>query len=303
MYSAKEFVIWALSHAKRENYLETAKLPVPVSKVGTEPWHYLFGSVRVRTTKAAIESYWKNHYSQKGWPREQYDGYTNGWRETDYATDCEGLLDAWLTYECGQKTDINADMNYKQWCTDVCGIGATERPYVVGEALFSVNSKGKATHIGWICGCDETGEPLAVEARGIAYGVVVTRMRQRAWTHRGLMTKMFSYDEANESEEKPMAQTIFEKTSPMKTGDAFKKMQAALNAAGYTDAKGRRLEEDGKWGTNSQAAFDKLTAAHAPAAPKEDKPAEGVKPVNESAVYLTSEDGKYELKLTITEAK
>ena len=300
MYNVIDFVIWALRHAKFESFLEYSSLPASIHQCCREPWHYLFGSVRVRTTKAAIESYWKNHYcKQSGWTRDMYNTYTYGWRDTDYATDCQGLLDAYLTYECGEKTDVNADMNYKQWSTDVCKITDTDRPYVIGEALFCVNSSGKATHVGWICGTDVNGEPLAVEARGLVYGVVVTRVNKRAWTHRGLMTRKCNYNDNQndtESEVTSMA-TKFEVTSPMSRGDNYKTMQAALNANGYTDAKGRKLTEDGKWGENSQAAFDKLLAAHMAAdKPKEDKPA------NESAAYIiASEDGGHKLRITVEE--
>ena len=95
-----------------------------------------------------------------------------------------------------------------------------------------------------------------VEARGLNYGVVVTRLEGRAWTHRGLMTKKFDY-----KEEQPMA-TKFEVIKPMLKGDGVEAMQKALNANGYTDDKGNALEEDGKWGSKSQAAFRKLLEAH-----------------------------------------
>ena len=49
-------------------------------------------------------------------------------------------------------------------------------------------------HVGWVCGFDEDGEPLVVEARGLYFGVVVTRMGSERWTHRGLMTVKFDYD-------------------------------------------------------------------------------------------------------------
>lgn len=37
----------------------------------------------------------------------------------------------------------------------------------------------------------------------------------------------------------------------MKIGAPYLAMQKALNAAGYTDATGKVLVEDGKWGTKS----------------------------------------------------
>ena len=56
--------------------------------------------------------------------------------------------------------------------------------------------------------------------------------------------------------------TKFEVIKPMLKGDGVKVMQNALNVNGYTDDNGNALEEDGKWGSKSQAAFRKLLEAH-----------------------------------------
>ncbi len=257
MYNVNGFIKWALLHVKPDTVPAKAVLPVPVKDCGAEPWRYLFGTVRARTTRDKLEERWKNYYRSHGWTRAQYDAATKGWKSTDYATDCQGLLDAYLTYERGEKTDINAHMNYTNWCMKKGKIADIERPYTIGEAVFMQSATtGKMNHVGWICGFDVDGEPLVIEARGLAYGVVVTRFESRPWTHRGLMTRKFNY----ESEENSM--TKFELTSPMRTGKAYKAMQKALNAAGYTDANGKKLSEDGKWGAKSQAAFNELLKAH-----------------------------------------
>lgn len=236
MYNVHDFIVWAKS------------------VVGI--WQYLFGSVRVKTDQATLDRYYEKHY-YKQMTRAQYDAITASWDREGYATDCQGLLDAYLTYERGEKTDINADTNYKCWCEDKGKIGAINRPYVIGEALFMARSDGTMHHVGWVCGFGDDGDPLVVEARGIAYGVVITKLSKRPWSHRGLMTKKFDY------QEKPMEKIKFEKVTPMHQGEAYLKMQQALNAAGYTDADGKKLDEDGKWGRCSQAAFDALIADYA----------------------------------------
>lgn len=237
MYKVKDFIPWALSHAKGH----------------TQPWHYLFGSVRVQTTKATLDRYYENHYATQ-MTRARFDELTADWLPTDYATDCQGLCDAYLTYECGEQTDINADMTYRLWCTDKGKIDDINRGYVIGEAVFMCNSAGKMKHIGWVCGFDGS-EPLIVEAKGIAYGVVVTRFYDGNWTHRGLMTKKFDYTEENMID--------FNQTSPMQQGMTFAKMQDVLNDCGYTDYEGKPLEADGKWGKRSKSAFAKLIADYA----------------------------------------
>lgn len=257
MTNVLDFIRWALTHVNPNTVPSGAVLANgTATNVGTEPWHYLYGSVRTNTTATRIAERWKNYYSSHGWSREAYDNATAEMQPEDYATDCQGLLDAYLTFVQGEKTDVNADYNYRKWCTGKGKTSEVERPYELGEALFMANSGGKMKHIGWICGLDVDGEPLVVEARGLNYGVVVTRLEDRAWTHRGLMTKKFDYQE-----DKPMA-IKFEVIKPMLKGDGVKEMQKALNATGYTDDNGNKLVEDGKWGSKSQAAFRKLLEAH-----------------------------------------
>ena len=257
MTNVLDFIRWALTHVNPNTVPSGAVLANgTATNVGAEPWHYLYGSVRTNTTAARIAERWKNFYSSHGWSREAYDNVTAKMQPDDYATDCQGLLDAYLTYVQGEKTDVNADYNYRKWCTGKGKTSEIERPYELGEAVFMANSGGKMKHVGWICGLDVDGEPLVVEARGLSYGVVVTRLEDRAWTHRGLMTKKFDY-----KEDEPMA-IKFEVIKPMLKGDGVKAMQNALNVNGYTDDNGNKLVEDGKWGSKSQAAFRKLLEAH-----------------------------------------
>ena len=246
MYKVNHFIRWALTHAKG----------------GAEPWNYLFGSVRVKTDANTLDRYYENHYKSQ-MTRERYDQLTADWPRDGYAPDCQGLLDAYLTYECGDQTDSNADMNYRLWCTDKGRIGEITRPWVIGEAVFRMNDAGRMTHVGWICGFREDGEPLVVEARGIAYGVVVTRLSKRDFTHRGLMTAKFDYSAADKpQEEKPMEPIVLKRTSPMMQGDGIRLMQQALNALGYTDDAGRQLDEDGKCGSCTMQAVQRFANAH-----------------------------------------
>ena len=256
MTNVLNFIRWALTHVNPNSVPSGAVLANgTATNVGTEPWHYLYGTVKSKTTAARIEERWRNHYS-KTWTREAYDHATAAMSPDDYATDCQGLLDAYLTYELGEKTDVNADYNYRKWCSEKGKTSEIKRPYEIGEAVFMANSRGKMSHVGWICGFDADGEPLVVEARGLSYGVVITRLEARPWTHRGLMTKKFEYEEDRQME------TKFEVTKPMLRGVGVAAMQRALNANGYTDDNGNELVEDGKWGSKSQAAFRKLLEAH-----------------------------------------
>ena len=266
-YDVIDFIKWGLRHTIRYAAPADADMPLTPDECGIYPTRYLFGTVWKPCTKATLNERFVNHYAKQGYTEEDFDRITSEWSERDYATDCQGLLDAWLTTECNEKTDINAHMNYTDWCTDKGAITDIDRPYVIGEALFvQSKSKGRMTHVGWICGYDSDGTPLVVEARGLRYGVVVTRLDTRPWTHRGIMDKKFKY-----AEEIEMEKIKFEVTSPMLTGDAVQAMQTALSAAGYTDADGKAIAADGMWGKKSQAAFDAMIADYA--APAMDGPA------------------------------
>lgn len=298
MYNVLEFIRWALTHVKRSSIPQGANLALPIEQCGAEEWNYLFGSVKVRTTQQTLDYYYNNHYGpDNGMSRATFDYYTRDWDRNGWATDCQGLCDAWFTHEKNEKTDINANMNYTLWCQEKGKISDIDRPYVIGEALFTMKtSSGKMTHVGWICGFMPDGTPLAVEARGLAYGVVITRVPDRNWTHRGLMKEVFSYDAEPEQpieEDKPVEQIIFERTYPMKKGEPYRMMQAALNACGYTDNNGDMLDEDGKWGDKSQQAFDSLLSRHV--VPQEvPVPVTIVEP---AITTFTSDDGKFMFKI------
>ncbi len=193
------FIRWALTHAKRETIPAGAELPLAVSQCGTDPWEYLYGGIRARTDDETLAFFYNTNYNRQMTP-EQYADLTADWSRTGWATDCQGLLDAFMTYVEGEQTDINVAMNYAYWCTDKGPIDEIDRPYRIGEALFcAAKTTGRMTHIGWVCGFDSDGTPLAIEARGISYGVVVTRMDHRSWTHRGLMTVVFDYPDLPET--------------------------------------------------------------------------------------------------------
>lgn len=249
MRNVIDFIKWALTHIDPdETILEEAELPLPIEACGTEPWHYLYGTVKAHTTRAKIAERWHNYYKTHGWTKERYDRETASFREHDYATDCQGLCDAYLG------TDINADMNFIYWCTDKGTVEDINRPYVIGEAVFHCNTDtGKMTHVGWVCGFDSNGEPLVVEARGLQYGVVVTKFSDRPWTHRGLMTKKFNY----ESEDGTVEQVILKKTVPMMESEAIAQLQTALNALGYDCGTA-----DGKCGKKTMRAVEAFSNAH-----------------------------------------
>ena len=239
-HSVSKFIKWALKRIDPESIPTNANLYLAASSCGATPWEYLYGTIRTSTSNANILSRYNNYYTTY-MNKAQYDEITDDWSRSTYATDCQGLLDAFMTYEESVSTDINAQMNYANWCTSKGEIGSIDREWKIGEAVFIYSSKlKKMGHVGWICGFDENGEPMVVEARGLAFGVVVTRLSDRGWTHRGLMTVMFDYDAAMSADwsgETDSAEELPERSSGLAPRDVWDGSTASSYAGGSGTAE------------------------------------------------------------------
>lgn len=180
------FIKFALSHAKKDSLPKGANVPFAVGDDGE--WKYIWGGLGQLCTQSLLDSKYKRTYS-KEMSREEFDKITKGWVEDKvHVVDCEGLLDAYL------HVDKSANQNYNDFCTEKGLISSIKRPFHIGEAVFN-GTDSKKTHVGWVCGFIK-GDTLVVEARGFKYGVVITKMSERKWKYRGLMTKKFVYDDA-----------------------------------------------------------------------------------------------------------
>ena len=246
MKNAIDFVRFALSHCKRESIPEGAELPLDIEECGTEPWEYLFGTTGNIVTRELLEQRFKCYYSKKGWSGESYRNATESWVLGKVrACDCQGLLDVYIG------TDVNANYCYIAWCSDKGALNEVDRSYQLGEAVFYRNPDGRMSHVGWVCGF-LNGEPLVVEARGIRFGVVVAKLSERPWTHRGLVTRQLIYDENRYDE-----QVVLSVTKPMIQGDAIKNLQRALNSLGYYCGG-----VDGKCGRQTMIGVKEFVEAH-----------------------------------------
>ena len=247
MKNAVDFITFALTHAKRDSIPEGARLPIDIDECGREPWEYLYGTTGNTVTQALLDERYEHFYRKKGWSREAFSNVTENWVALKRrATDCQGLLDSYLG------TDVTANYCYSAWCTERGAIDEIERPFEIGEAVFYMNSEGRMSHVGFICGF-LNGEPLAVEARGIRFGVSVTKLSERPWTHRGLVTVKLSYDK--EYRDEPV---ILKVQTPMIQGDHIMHLQKALNALGYYCGT-----PDGRCGRITMSGVREFASSHA----------------------------------------
>lgn len=251
MEKSLDFIKYALKRAKPESVPGGAVLAIPLEQVGTAasgPWEYLFGTTGKLVTAALLEERFKNYYKKHGWSREVFDEITKDWvKDKKYSTDCEGLLDSFL------KLDVTANYCYSSWCTEKGDIASISREWQYGEAVFR-DQGGQKVHIGWICGF-LGDEPLVVEAKGLRYGVIVTKLSEGSWTHRGLVTKKLDYT-AYEITYR------YELTNPRQKGVEISALQDFLNITGYTDDDGKLLVVDGTYGPKTDQAFKRFLAAH-----------------------------------------
>ena len=227
MQNVLEFIKFALSHADPNTIPKNAELPYPVGDQGV--WEYLWGTRGQVVTQSLLNARWKSYYSKNGWTKTEYDAITYDWvKDGIHVTDCQGLLDAYLG------NDTNANGNYNNYCTDKGPISSIDRPFVIGEAVFN-GTNVKKTHVGWVCGFVGK-DPLVVEARGLAYGVVITRMSKRSWKYRGLMTKRFTYDPQPKPEPTPPDKFIFRRNLKYGcSGDDVIELKKLLIDAGYSN--------------------------------------------------------------------
>ena len=226
MKNVLDFVKFAVSHAHPDSVPKGAKIEFPIGDAGV--WEYLYGTRGQVCTQHLLDSRYDSYYKKQHWDRSEYDKVTDGWVDKGvHVTDCEGLLDAYLG------NDVKANTNYTSYCTSKGKIKDISRPYVVGEAVFMGTATNK-THVGWICGFDKNNSPLVVESIGIEYGVVITKYNGRGWDYRGLMTKKFSYEDAQEQDKQIVFIFYRDLKKGMKGEDVVQLKKLLINK-GYRD--------------------------------------------------------------------
>ena len=249
----KDFLKWGLPYAVLNNNIkDTAVFPIPRNEIGTDPAHYLLGTIWMLCTRADIKSAWQRHYStQYTW--EQFDELTKDWLPTSRATDCQGFNDAFYRYiwEGGDgTTDTSANGCYINWCGEK-GLIEDRRNLKLGYAVFK-GTDAKKTHIGYICGFDGD-EPLVMEAQSFKAGVKVNYLKDRSvFKYYGVMDKMYDYSDY------PVNPLPVELQKPALSGEGYRYLQLALNYLGYTDNSGNVLVVDGKCGAKTMAAYNKM---------------------------------------------
>ena len=214
---------------------------------------YIMGSTGQNPKKWSTSSSWFTQYSGKQKTKALY------WRE--HATrvwDCNGMAEGIYKDYTGVDINTRAKYNYSGWC-DVKGTGMIPTKYrVPGAAIFWGNSGKPNTihHVAYLEAPVKANKPdgdwYIIEARGVMYGVVRTKLNSRKPNFWGLMTKYFDYGKTNST-----ATTAAENTFGSRTlqngckGSDVTELQKTLMSLGYSLPK---YGADGDFGTETENA-------------------------------------------------
>ena len=218
------------------------------------------------------------------------------WREeAQRVWDCQGLADGYVSEMTGRTVNVRARNNYASWC-GVRGEGDIPAERRVRGAAVFMDNGSYIHHVGYlvcpVIADKPEGDWWVVEARGVMYGVVRTKLSRRGWNRWGWMTKYFDYElTADDAAGEYGARNLQRGMS----GDDVAALQEDLISLGYSCGKhgadgvfGRQTEsallafqhdmgliEDGIAGTKTFAAFNALLVDDGDL-PEAEEPAKGI---------------------------
>ena len=173
--------------------------------------------------------------------------------------DCQGLADCYVTERAGVgKVNVRARDNYADWC-GVKGAGAIPAEKRQRGAAVFIHNGSYVSHVGYLVSPVDADRPagdwLVVEARGVMYGVVTTRLSARGWNRWGLMDKYFDYAAAPDVPAPLPGMRLLKRGC---TGEDVRRLQTSLLELGYDLPK---YGADGQYGQETEAAVRQLQTA------------------------------------------
>lgn len=172
--------------------------------------------------------------------------------------DCNGLAEGYYKEKTGTDINTQARYNYSGWC-DPRGSGMIPAAYrMPGAAVFKKSTY--IHHVGFLVEPVDRGNPggdwYVIEAKGVMYGVIRTKLLSGGWNYWGLMTKHFDYGTAGEApKDFTLGGRLLKKGAE---GADVKQLQLILTDLGYDLPK---YGADGDYGSETVSAVKKLQAA------------------------------------------
>lgn len=208
---------------------------------------YIMGATGQDPRKWPANSHWYTQYSGEQRRKALY------WREhASRVWDCNGLAEGLYRDYTGRSIDTQARYNYAQWC-DPKGRGMIPPRYrVPGAAVFWGDSASDIHHVAFLYRPVDPERPggnwYLIEARGVMYGVVETKLYSRKPDFWGLMTRYFDYGEVR-------PQSLHLGDRPLQNGcegEDVKELQTDLIRLGYDCG---RWGADGDFGDGTEVAL------------------------------------------------
>lgn len=199
---------------------------------------YIMGSKGQNPKKWSKDSWWFTQYKGAERTKALY------WREhAARVWDCNGLMEGIYQDFSGVNIDSKARYNYSGWC-GTKGSGMIPAKYrQPGAAVFwSDDGAGSIHHVAYLIEPVKSGNPggdwKLIEARGVNYGVVETRLLSRKPNFWGLMTKYVDYSGAVAADPPVLGSRVLKNGDE---GEDVRQMQSGLIRLGY---------DLGRWGAD-----------------------------------------------------
>lgn len=177
---------------------------------------YIMGATGQDPKKWSTGSWWFTQYSGSQKEKALY------WREhAKRVWDCQGLAEGYYKDVTGIDVNTRARYNYSSWCS-VKGAGKVPNEHKVpGLAVFIGKTAANITHVGYLVEPVNPSKPdgdwYVIEARGVMYGVVKTKLNARGWNFWGYMDKYFDYSNHSEGADVEEVETLGYRT--LRKGD------------------------------------------------------------------------------------
>lgn len=216
-------------------------------------------------SRTDVKSAWK----ETGWYYTQYSGSQRTqalkWRKKCARVwDCAGMAEGIYELFSGTCVNTKARHIYANWCSvKGKGIIPADRR-VPGAAVFWSNSGASSIHhIGYLWKPVREDHPegdwYIIEARGVMYGVVKTKLLSRKPNYWGFMDKYYDYSDTAATvvvEPQTLGSRVLKNGSE---GDDVKEMQSGLIQLGYDLG---RWGADGDFGDQTEMAVKQFQKDH-----------------------------------------
>lgn len=242
---------------------------MPISKFMTEcraalkrKDGYIMGSKGQDPKKWSLNSWYFTQYKDRDKYTAAQEKKALYWRKhAARVWDCNGMSEGIYEDFSGVNINTKAKYNYSGWCSEKGKglIPASKRRE--GMAVFWGNSASGIHHVGYldkpVNASNPTGDWYIIEARGVSYGVVQTKLSVRKPNFWGKMDKYFDYDDADYVPSEPtLGERILKNGME---GEDVKQMQSNLISLGYSCGK---WGADGEFGDSTEIAVKAFQKDH-----------------------------------------